>query len=57
MDIRQVTNCKANLIKRMGVDGYLNCFLNHLKSQGLSKQEVFDAYYQVRQETIAEYSH
>lgn len=57
MDIRQITNSKSSLIKRMGIDGYLSCFLNHLKSQGLSKQEVFDTYYQVREETMAEYTH
>ena len=56
MDMRQITTAKENLIRSMGVSGYLKHFLNHLKSQGLTKKEVFEAYYQARQETLKEYS-
>ena len=57
MDLRQFKTAKANLIKSIGVGGYLDYYLTHLKAQpGITKQQVFDEYYIVRTETLAEYS-
>ena len=57
MDIRQITSCKSNLIKSIGIGGYLAMFLEYLKEQPvMTKKEVFEAYYQARQETLKEYS-
>jgi len=57
MDLRQIEVSKANLIKSIGVGGYLKMFLDHLKAQpGLSRAEVFDTYYQVRTETLKQYA-
>lgn len=57
MDLRQITISKTNLIKSIGIGGYLEMFLDHLKAQpGITKAEVFDTYYQVRTETLKQYA-